>query len=410
MARMKLKLTGMAHGGQALARDKKNHVIFVPGGIPGEMVEIEVDEGDGKKKFLNGELKKVIKASRHRQQVKDSIIGPHGGYSYAHINYKAQLEYKRSVALDQLKRLGGITVKAPRFVASPKKWEYDHDVVLSPTERDGFGIWDQTLREVVPLPGPLKSLIQPLQDVIKDFDFELPGLRRMLLRAPTEGDLLVAFEIDGVEPPELLVDFPISAAIILPDRTTANLIGDMFITRKVNDHLFRITAGCEFPGNPDVVGLQAKKVVELAQLKGKEVVLDCYSGVGVLSHHLAQKAGELHGIDRNPDAIADAAINLADTENVSLYQGSVEEVLPMIDIKPDLVVVNPPALGLSKDAIMGIMKLKARKLIYVASDLATMARDSKILKKGGYQAMGLDGFDMYPQTFHMSLVTVWVRK
>ena len=154
----------------------------------------------------------------------------------------------------------------------------------------------------------------------------------------------------------------------------------------------------------------ANKVAELAELTGKEIVLDGYSGVGVLTHHLVPRAAELHGIDRHPDAIADAAINLADTDNVSLYEGHIEEILPMLDIRPDVVVVDPPITGMSKEALAAIIKLKANKLIYVSSDVATLARDSKQIKKSGYQAVHLSGFDMLPQTFHMSLITMWQKR
>lgn len=412
MAIVKLKLTGMAHGGHALGRDKRNQVIFVAGGIPGEMVEVEITPSADKKKFFAGELKRVLKPSKSRQPTKHEGIGPHGGYTYAHIKYQAQLDLKRSVALDQLKRLGGISIKSKPFTPSPLKWEYDHDVVLSPTKKGGFGLWDNEQREVVTAAGPLRSLVPTLQHLMSDFDFELPGLRRLTLRASTQGDgdSLVAFEIEGVEPPELLVDFPISAAIVLPDKTMANLIGDSFVVREVDGDRYRISAGCEFAANPAVAGLMAKKVVELADLSGKETVLDCYSGVGLLSKHLAKHAAELHGIDRHPDAIADAAINLAETDNVSLYEGHVEEILPMLELKPDVVIVNPPVTGLSKEALASVTKLQPQKLIYVSGDVATLARDSKLLKKSGYRATHLSGFDMLPQTFHMSLVMVWEKR
>lgn len=411
MVRFKLKLTAMAHGGQALGRDKRNQVIFVPGGIPGEMVEIETEKIVGKKKFFTAKLTQVIKPSQNRRPMKGSTIGPHGGFAYAHIKYKAQLEYKRTVALDQLKRLGGFKVRVDKFVRAPQEWEYDHDVVLSPTADGGFGFWNPEVQAVVPAEGKVKTLIPVLQDLMSDFDFELPDLRRMTLRASTEGgDHLVALEVQNVEPPEIMVDFPVSAAIVLPDRTAANLIGDSYVVREVNGRVYRISAGVEFSGNPRVAGLLATRVVELAELKGDEVVLDLYSGAGLLSAHLAEQAAELHGVERNGDAIADAAVNLAETENVSLYEGMVEDVLPLIDIQPDLVLLDPPATGLSPEALNEIVKLKAKRLIYVSSDVATLARDGKLLKKSGYQPQIVSGFDMYPQTFHMSLVSLWTYK
>ncbi|MFK7806117.1 MAG: class I SAM-dependent RNA methyltransferase [Anaerolineae bacterium] len=411
MVRFKLKLTAMAHGGQALGRDKRNQVIFVPGGIPGEMVEIETEKIIGKKKYFTAKLVSVVKSSPNRRPVTGTTLGPHGGFAYSHIKYKAQLEYKRGVALDQLKRLGGFKVKVEPFVRSPEEWQYDHDVVLSPTPVGGFGLWNPEVSEVVPPEGPIRTLIPPLQDLMSDLDFDLPDLRRLILRASTgDGDHLMALEVNDVEPPEIVVDFPVSAAIVLPDRTAANLIGDSFVVRQVNGHAYRISAGVEFSGNPPVAGALAQRVVELADLTGSETVLDLYSGAGLLTHHLAQQAAEVHGVERNGDAIGDAAINLAETENVSLYEGFVEEVLPLIEVKPDLIVLDPPAPGLSQDAFAEITKLKANRLIYVSSDVATLARDGKLLKKAGYKPEIVSGFDMYPQTFHMSLVSLWTRK
>ena len=411
MVRFKLKLTAMAHGGQALGRDKRNQVIFVPGGIPGELVEIETEKIVGKKKFFTAKLTQVIKPSQNRRPMSGPTTGPHGGYAYAHIKYKAQLEYKRTVAIDQLKRLGGFKVRVDPFVRSPQEWEYDHDVVLSPTVDGGFGFWNPDQKAVLPVEGAVRSVIPVLQNLMSDFDFELPDLRRMTLRASTQGgDHLVALEVQDVEPPEIVVDFPISAAIVLPNRTAANLIGDSYVIREVNEHVYRISAGVEFSGNPQVAGMLAKRVIELADLKGDETVLDLYSGAGLLSNHLAQNAAELHGIERNGDAIADAAVNLAETENVSLYEGMVEEVLPLIEVKPDLIVLDPPATGLSQEALSEITKLKATRLIYVSSDVATLARDGKLLKKSGYQPQVVSGFDMYPQTFHMSLVSLWTLR
>ncbi|MEM9776596.1 MAG: TRAM domain-containing protein, partial [Chloroflexota bacterium] len=91
MAQFKLKLSAMAHGGQALGRDKRNQVIFVAGGIPGEMVLIDLEENKDRKKYLSADLVRVVKPSINRRPVSGSLIGPHGGYTYAHIKPKAQL-------------------------------------------------------------------------------------------------------------------------------------------------------------------------------------------------------------------------------------------------------------------------------------------------------------------------------
>ena len=74
----------------------------------------------------------------------------------------------------------------------------------------------------------------------------------------------------------------------------------------------------------------------------------------------------------NEDAVADTAVNLHHTDNVHLYEGWLEEILPALDINPHLITLNPPAQGLSRDATQAILATKASRLIMVSSDIATV--------------------------------------
>ena len=82
-------------------------------------------------------------------------------------------------------------------------------------------------------------------------------------------------------------------------------------------------------------------------------------------------------VDVNPDAVADTAVNLAETENVSVYEGAVEDVLPQLDIQPDVIVLNPTNQGITREATKLILEKRPSKIIYVSSDVATFARDGR---------------------------------
>jgi 23S rRNA (uracil1939-C5)-methyltransferase len=126
-----------------------------------------------------------------------------------------------------------------------------------------------------------------------------------------------------------------------------------------------------------------------------------------LTAFLSPLATAVTAIEANADAVADAAANLAESENVSLYEGALEEILPLLSLEPDVVVVDPPASGLSQLALEAIVGLKASRLVYVSSDLATLARDGRQLAAAHYRPLEVQPIDMFPQTYQIQTVSLW---
>ena len=114
-------------------------------------------------------------------------------------------------------------------------------------------------------------------------------------------------------------------------------------------------------------------------------------------------------VEVNGDAVADTAVNLDHTDNVSLYQGWAEEVLPALDIKPDLAVVNPTSDGLSSTVLNAILKMEPQRIVYVSAELSTLARDSKQMDRAGWQLVEVQPIDLTPQTYHVEVVALWQR-
>jgi 23S rRNA (uracil1939-C5)-methyltransferase len=148
-------------------------------------------------------------------------------------------------------------------------------------------------------------------------------------------------------------------------------------------------------------------VLDYVALTGAERVVDAYCGVGTLTAFLSSAVDGVLGIDVNADAVADAAVNLAEAENVFLYEGAVEEILPMLEIEPDVVVVNPPDDGMSRDALQAVVATGPLQLVYVSSEVATLARDGKHLSRAGYRLVEVQPIDIAPQTDQIDTVSLW---
>lgn len=405
METITLTLTDMAHGGDALGRDEDGRVIFVPFAVPGEEARVEVQEDKGR--FAHARLLEVQQESPQRIEPRCPHFGVCGGCHWQHIDYESQLAYKREVVRDQLARIGHLKdVDVRPTPPNPEPWTYSTDVSFSPTAEGELGFWSPYLDDVMPVE-VCYIIRERLLELFHDVDLALPGLRRMTLRLGDDESMLVALEVEGVEEPQLSADFPVSAAMVLPDGTAANLVGDNYVVKAVKGRDFRVSAGSFFYPSPTATEQLVDTVLDFAALTGAETVLEAYCGVGTLTVFLAPQAAFLTGIEAAPDAVADAALNLENAEDVALYEGAVEEVLPELPLGPDLMVVDPPTDGLPRDVVQEIVASSPRRLIYVSADVATLARDGQQLDQAGYEAIAVQPIDMMPQTYHVHTVSLW---
>jgi 23S rRNA (uracil1939-C5)-methyltransferase len=115
----------------------------------------------------------------------------------------------------------------------------------------------------------------------------------------------------------------------------------------------------------------------------------------------------LIGIESSPSACEDFAINLDEFENVELYEGAVENVIPHLEAEQPLVLVDPPRAGLDKRALDGIKQLAPEVIAYVSCDPSTLARDASRLIAGGYRLTEVTPFDMFPQTYHIESISLF---
>jgi 23S rRNA (uracil1939-C5)-methyltransferase len=178
---------------------------------------------------------------------------------------------------------------------------------------------------------------------------------------------------------------------------------------KVNDRLFHVSAASFFQVN---TGMAEKMVTHLqAKLPATPAttLLDVYCGVGLFSAFFAPRVGRLIGVESSPSACADFEINLDEFDNVELYEAPAEDVLPALDVKPDIVILDPPRAGLERRTLVALLVLDPQRIAYVSCDPSTLARDAARLYIGGFQLVQVTPFDLFPQTYHIESISIFEK-
>lgn len=388
--------------------------VFVHGALPGEIVEVCLTEE--KKTYAKGVATKLILKSKDRVEPICPVFGECGGCQLMHLRYDAQLQMKRQKVVDALLRIGTIEAKVDRCVPSPQEFCYRNKIQLPVTKEGKAGLYRRKSHEIIPIDRCYihSALGECVFDKLKG---RLSGeLRHVLIRSAVNTKQALVVFVTRDQPSKALkalakelVGDEIKGVLVCINRGKGNrvlggsftlLAGKETIQEDLLSLRMKVSPASFFQVNP----LQAKqlyaKVIELLNLQGKEVVLDAFCGVGTLSLLLAQKARRVLGIECVKEAVDDARENALQNgiENVEFLCGRVEEMeLEAVDI----AVLNPPRKGCERSVLEA---MRAKTLIYVSCNPATLARDLKILLELRYQVDRVCPFDMFPQTAHVETV------
>lgn len=402
-----IELTGMVYGGGAIGRLKDGRPIFVPFGIPGEQVRVEILEE--KANFSRGRIVDILKASPMRIAPLCKHYGVCGGCHYQHLAYADQLEFKQQIVVDQLKRIGKF--EAPpieTIIASPSEWNYRNTVQFH-LSRDGKPGYEKAgSNQVVEisechLPMPAIDATWPRLEIGSS-----SGVERITLREGADEDLLLVLEGETDSAPEFTVDFAISAVYQGSERELT-LSGNPYTVMRVRGRDFVVSAGSFFQVNLPQAEQMVELVLKLLEPGAGDTVLDCYCGVGLFSAFIAPVTKKVIGVELSESACNDYAQNLDEFGNVELYVGSAEQVLPSLAVKPAKVVVDPPRAGLDKKALEALLKMAPERIVYVSCDPSTFARDARRFVDNGYELISVTPLDLFPQTYHIECVSLFNR-
>ncbi len=193
------------------------------------------------------------------------------------------------------------------------------------------------------------------------------------------------------------------------------LYGKGYIEDVLLGFRFRISARSFYQINPVQTARLYRKAMELAELTGKERVIDAYCGIGTIGLIASQKAKEVIGVELNKDAVRDAIGNARGNQvkNIRFFAGDAGAFMADMAAegeKADVVFMDPTRSGSSQQFLDSIALLKPEKVVYISCNPNTQAEDVKYLLKNGYSLQEIWPFDMFPYTDEIETVARLVRK
>jgi len=380
-------------------------VIFVPHALPGEEILVELTED--KARYAHAALLEVLAPSRQRVEPRCPHFGACGGCHWQHIAYERQLTLREEVLRSQLTHIAHLAdPPVTATLAAENPWYYRNHVQLHLDQDGRLGFLGAEQHIVVPIKEC--HIMHPLLwDLFSSLEIDFPDLERVSLRAGVStGEQMVILESTGDVAPGVEVDLPVSCVLLLPDGTPVTYVGASHVTETVCGRPLRISATSFFQVNTPQVKQLLAAVTRFADLKGDEVLLDLYCGVGTFGLSLSDRAAKVIGIDTSNSAIEDAQHNSQGAANVRFLQGTVEELLPSLEEHADVVILDPPRQGLTKSALAALVAHAPPKVTYVSCDPATLARDVGRMVQSGYELLEAQPVDMFPQTYHVETVAL----
>jgi 23S rRNA (uracil1939-C5)-methyltransferase len=456
----KIRISDIGAEGNALARID-NLVVFVPMLIPGDVVDILVKKK--KKKYLEGTAVKFHEYSTDRIKPVCSHFGTCGGCKWQHLPYNLQLGYKEKQVKDNLIRIGKLELPEIRpILGSPDEYFYRNKLEYSFSNRRwltqeeissgleieqenalGFhipGLFDKVLdiNKCYLQPEPTNAIRNAVRAYSKreklsffDPNEQTGFLRNLIIRNSIDGKVMVivVFHHEDEKARTELLDFishefpQISSLMYVINSKRNDSISDQnVILYKGEDHLIESIAGLKFRIGPKSFYQTNTKqaevlygvVKEFADLKGKEIVYDLYSGTGTIANFVAGDARKVIGIEYVEEAVKDAGINseLNGFQNTSFFAGDIKNLMSDQFLsdngRPDVVITDPPRAGMHKDVVKSIMAASPERIVYVSCNPSTQARDLQILSEI-YKVSAVQPVDMFPQTHHVENVVLMER-
>lgn len=413
----------LAAGGDGVGRiDGK--VTFVPLTAPGDVVEVVRVED--RRSFSRARVRRVVRPSPDRVEPACPAFGACGGCSWQHVSYAAQLEAKRLIVADALRRIGGIAPpEVRRTLPSPDAYGYRHRARLH-AGRVGdavvFGFYRAGSTTLIPLRGcPVLH---------RSLDAALAALALAGTRHPAELARCVEARADadwngaqvrlilrgaGGEPLEIPAGAAKTIRKHLGGGGVAPLIGDdaeqPLRLGPGEDAL--VTTGEAFTqvNLAQNVRLVAA-AIELAAPHPGEETLDLYCGLGNLSLPLSAAGARVLGVDLDAAAVHQAEANARRLRSTAVFAAddaaAAVRALARAGRRFPLVVLNPPRTG-GREAVENLAALAPERVVVVSCDPATLARDAAVLIAQGHRLHAVLPIDVFPQTAHVETVALFGR-
>jgi 23S rRNA (uracil1939-C5)-methyltransferase len=437
-------------------------VIFCEGGVPGDIVDINIHRK--KNKLAEGKVIAIKKASEYRVEPECIHFGTCGGCKWQSMSYEAQLKFKQKFVSDALIRIGKLEIPEIQpifankqayfyrnkleFSFSNKKWLTAEQIQTEEevTNKNALGFhipgrFDKVLdiEKCHLQPDPSNQIRNAVRDYaaknnLTFFDIRDKGgfLRTLMIRITGSGEVMVVLAVYDWLEKELFAllehlkqNFPQITSLQYVHNPKGNdsmdgldiklYSGRACIYEEMEGLKFKISPKSFYQTNSEQAYNLYKITREFAGLTGNELVYDLYTGTGTIADFVARSCKKVIGVEYIEDAVRDARENSKENniENTFFTSGDMKDVLTNDFIKqhgvPDVIITDPPRAGMHEDVVKVILNANPEKVVYVSCNPSTQARDLALMAHQ-YNIVKIQPVDMFPQTAHVENVVLLVRK
>jgi 23S rRNA (uracil1939-C5)-methyltransferase len=417
---MQIQIEKLAFGGAGIGRTT-GKVVFVRGGLPGDLVKVRITKEKGS--YDEAEIEEIVSSSPERTEPPCPVFGQCGGCQWQHLNYFAQLKAKEGILRETLERVGGLKdIEIEPIVPSPKQYGYRNRVMLSVWFQKGIynlGYHEERSRRKIRIEAcpialePIEETIVRLSKALSSINAPRSPLERIHVASNEKNAYITLVPQFGREPKNLtslrdhIMKFEETDIVGIAGHDEREfefaLLGLKFYS----------TASVFIQANREIHERLVETLLEWSDLKGDERVLDLYSGIGNFSLHLAKRCQEVVGVDVRAKAL-NLAKKSAEANSISnaVFDASPSEFFVRESVKRgdsfDLIALDPPREG-AKEILKELAELSPKRIIYVSCDPPTLARDLKTLRELDYITLKIRPFDMFPQTYHIESIALLLK-
>ncbi|QEA59134.1 23S rRNA (uracil(1939)-C(5))-methyltransferase RlmD [Leuconostoc koreense] len=415
----------------------KRKIVFVPGALPNEVAVVKVTEVEPK--YIAAKVLKIREKSPDRVKPLDEFADSVGGFELEHMNYPAQLRFKKDVLVQSLEKFqpkGWSDYDIRETIGMENPYEYRNKAQF-PVRKIGdelsVGMYKRGSHELVDLPvvhtqtpatmkvmRTVRELLDKLSVSIYNEDKNRGTVKTIVARVShTTGEVQLTFvtNTDGFPGDTALIEainkaLPEVTGIFQnynPGRTsliwgeeTLKLWGKDYIEETILGKTFQLSPRAFMQLNHTQMSVVYNQALSALDLTHADKLVDAYAGVGTIGLSLADKAGEVRGMEIIPEAVDDANHNAAlnHINNAKYEVGTAEKLFPKWQAQgwvADALVVDPPRTGLDTALRREILRTQPEKFVYISCNASTLARDLVDLSKA-YQVDYIQSIDMFPQT------------
>jgi len=396
VSNFEVRVEKLVYGGDGLAR-LDGRVVFAPFVLPGERIRARAEQE--KPGMVRARMLEVLEAASDRVPATCPVFGRCGGCHYQHAPYEYQLAAKRSILVEELKRLGKIEAPPEIPVIAAEPLGYRNRVQLA-VEETRIGYREGRSHKLCPVgecPVSSPKINQAIAAVNRmSRDSRWPKFMRALEIFTDERQV----QINVLE-----TDRPVARRFF--DWCGTEIEG-MVEGALDYEGRFRVSSNSFFQVNRFLLDQLVETA--LGDAAG-DIAADLYAGVGLLSMPLARRFREITAVESGAGAVRDLQFNAerSGLANLRALQQTAEEHLAKLETAPDFMVLDPPRAGLGKAVVKRLGELRPRQLVIVACDPATLARDLAGLLASGYRIERMAMLDLFPQTYHLETVVRLAR-